>query len=390
MPSVARHSPSAPSAATSTVKPSASSPRSHGGGDLGVVLDEQQLHVRLASVAAWRWSPTHLNLALNGSRPVSGGSAVATPRLPCAGTTRRTCMTTPMTREPRPGRAADRGHRCVLRSPSPPAATTTAARRTPDDREAAGTHGTTSRDRPRRRRRLPARLDPATSSTASTTRTCRSSPGARWVYEGDVDGETERIEVTVLDERRDGDGHRRRRRARHRATVDGELIEDTYDWFAQDADGNVWYLGEETDEYEDGEVVSTEGSWEAGVDGALPGIVMPADPRVGRRLPPGVLRGRGRGPGRGPRRRRSRSTVPAASYDDVVVTEEWNPLEPDVVEEKSLRPRRRARCSRRRRSGATKRSSSSSTRPGPRAERRSAGIQAARRILAVTGAGDAP
>jgi hypothetical protein len=60
--------------------------------------------------------------------------------------------------------------------------------------------------------------------------------------------------------------------------LDGELIEDTFDWYAQDAAGNVWYLGEDTKEYEGGVVVSTEGSWEWGVDGALPGIVMWADP----------------------------------------------------------------------------------------------------------------
>ena len=60
--------------------------------------------------------------------------------------------------------------------------------------------------------------------------------------------------------------------------VDGEIAEDTYDWFAQDADGNVWYLGEDTHEYEDGEPVNAAGAWEAGVDGALPGIVMPAEP----------------------------------------------------------------------------------------------------------------
>jgi hypothetical protein len=62
---------------------------------------------------------------------------------------------------------------------------------------------------------------------------------------------------------------------------DGEVIEDTYDWYAQDADGNVWYMGEDTKEYEDGEVVSTAGSWEAGVDGAQPGYQMLADPAVG-------------------------------------------------------------------------------------------------------------
>ena len=47
-------------------------------------------------------------------------------------------------------------------------------------------------------------------------------------------------------------------------TEDGELVEDTYDWYAQDKDGNIWYLGEDTKEYENGKVESTEGSWEAG------------------------------------------------------------------------------------------------------------------------------
>ena len=56
--------------------------------------------------------------------------------------------------------------------------------------------------------------------------------------------------------------------------LEGELIEDTYDWYAQDEDGNVWYLGEETEELEDGEVVSTAGSWEWVEDSALPGIYM--------------------------------------------------------------------------------------------------------------------
>ena len=61
-------------------------------------------------------------------------------------------------------------------------------------------------------------------------------------------------------------------------TVDGELTEDTLDWFAQDKDGNVWYLGEDTKELDNGQVVSTEGSWEAGVGGAEAGIIMWADP----------------------------------------------------------------------------------------------------------------
>jgi hypothetical protein len=59
------------------------------------------------------------------------------------------------------------------------------------------------------------------------------------------------------------------------------IVEDTWDWFAQDTEGNVWYMGEETQEYVDGMPGTTAGSWEAGVDGALPGIVMQADPTVG-------------------------------------------------------------------------------------------------------------
>ena len=72
-------------------------------------------------------------------------------------------------------------------------------------------------------------------------------------------------------------------------------MEVTKDWYAQDADGNVWYLGEDTKEYENGKVVSTAGSWEHGVDGAYAGIIIPADPEPGPRVPPGVLQGRGGG-----------------------------------------------------------------------------------------------
>ena len=63
-----------------------------------------------------------------------------------------------------------------------------------------------------------------------------------------------------------------------RVYLDGDLIEDTFDWFAQDDAGNVWYLGEDSKEIENGQVVSTEGSWEWGANGALPGVVMWADP----------------------------------------------------------------------------------------------------------------
>ena len=78
------------------------------------------------------------------------------------------------------------------------------------------------------------------------------------MYEGEDDGETERVEVEVLDETRVIEGITATV-VRDTVYVDGELAEDTYDWFAQDKDGNVWYLGEDTHEYEDGEAVNAEG-----------------------------------------------------------------------------------------------------------------------------------
>lgn len=121
---------------------------------------------------------------------------------------------------------------------------------------------------------------------------------------------------------------------RDTVTIGGELAEDTDDWFAQDRDGNVWYLGEETAEYDEGVIVSTAGSWRAGVDGALPGIVMPAVPETGRAYRQEFYAGEAEdmmeivdvG---------GSLTVAAGSFDDVVTTRDWTPLEPDTVEEKS-------------------------------------------------------
>jgi hypothetical protein len=64
-------------------------------------------------------------------------------------------------------------------------------------------------------------------------------------------------------------------------TENGVVKEDTYDWYSQDNDGNVWYFGEDSKAYDERGVVSTEGSWQAGVDGARPGIMMYANPTPG-------------------------------------------------------------------------------------------------------------
>jgi hypothetical protein len=160
--------------------------------------------------------------------------------------------------------------------------------------------------------------------------------GNRWTYEGPSDGEIEHTEVVVTDETRTVMGMDATV-VRDTVTVDGEVVEDTRDWFVQDVDGNVWYVGEQVDNYEGGVVVDHEGSWEAGVAGARPGIVMPAEPAVGVAYRQEFLRGEAEDLGEviavdG------RVDGPTGHYDRVVTVREWNPLEPDVVEEKDYAP----------------------------------------------------
>ncbi len=156
--------------------------------------------------------------------------------------------------------------------------------------------------------------------------------GSRWVFEGGG----ERTEIEVLAETRVVMGITATV-VRDTVTENGELIEDTHDWFAQDVAGNVWYLGEESTEYSDGEPVSTAGSWEAGVDGALPGIVMLADPTAGTAYRQEYYLGEAEDMARVDRLGQT-VAVPFGSYDEVTVITEWTPLSPDTVEEKYYAP----------------------------------------------------
>ncbi|MBA2279900.1 MAG: hypothetical protein M3527_04995 [Actinomycetota bacterium] len=156
--------------------------------------------------------------------------------------------------------------------------------------------------------------------------------GSRWVYEGDDGNGLERIEVVVTGDRRQVMGVSTWI-VQDTVTVDGVVVEDTFDYFAQDREGNVWYFGEDSREFEDGVAVNAEGSWEGGIDGALPGIAMPADPRVGdsyrQEFDPGNAEDLGEILDVGV----SRATA-TADHTDVVVTEDWSPLAPEIVEEK--------------------------------------------------------
>jgi hypothetical protein len=122
--------------------------------------------------------------------------------------------------------------------------------------------------------------------------------------------------------------------------INGILREDTYDWFAQDSAGNVWYVGEDTKELNpNGQVVSTEGSFEWGVDGGLPGIIMWADPsaHIGEKYRQEFLRGEAEDWGRVLRLGAS-VTVPAGSYANCLETEDWNGLESGAHEHKFYCP----------------------------------------------------
>ena len=119
--------------------------------------------------------------------------------------------------------------------------------------------------------------------------------------------------------------------------VAGELVEDTYDWFAQDTDGNVWYLGEDSTSYEEDGTTSKEGSWEYGVDGALPGIVMLADPAPGDSYRQEYYPGEAEDLGEVLSIDETK-TIALGEYTDVVVTEDWNPLDPETIENKYYAP----------------------------------------------------
>jgi hypothetical protein len=158
-------------------------------------------------------------------------------------------------------------------------------------------------------------------------------PGMRWVYrETDVDGSSQRVEVTVTRQTKRIQGIRATI-VHDVVTDDGELVEDTYDWYAQDSEGNVWYLGENTKEYENGEVTTTAGSWEAGVDGAMAGVIMPGDPKVGMSYRQEHYEGEAEDRGE-ILSLDERVEVPFGSFTDVLMTKDTTPLEPEILEHK--------------------------------------------------------
>jgi hypothetical protein len=123
-------------------------------------------------------------------------------------------------------------------------------------------------------------IDPAHFTTTISNKYINLPIGKEMVYEAQTAEGLERIEIAITGETKMVMGietlvyH-------DREWLNDELVEDTMDWLAQDKDGNVWYFGEAVNNYENGVLTDHEGSWEAGVDGAKPGIWITGNPQIG-------------------------------------------------------------------------------------------------------------
>ncbi len=183
----------------------------------------------------------------------------------------------------------------------------------------------------------PVTLDPADFVSQIDNEYWPMAPGTRWRYrESDPRGNAVKVRVVVTDRTRQIEGIDAT--VVHDVVSDhGELIENTFDWYAQDVCGNVWYMGEKTKEYENGQVVSTEGSWEAGVDGAYAGIAMPGDPQVGLAYRQEYYAGEAEDAAE-VLSLVEKAQVPAGRFDDVLLTKDFTPLQPKILEYKMYAP----------------------------------------------------
>lgn len=157
-------------------------------------------------------------------------------------------------------------------------------------------------------------------------------PGTRWRYDGTGEEGQVSIVVEVTRETKQILGVQTVV-VRDTVTREGQVVEDTFDWYAQDVRGDVWYFGEQTTWYEDGKPAGSEGSWEAGRDGAQAGIAAKAQPQVGDEYLQEYVEGEAED--------RvevlavdDRVTVPFGTFDQVLRTRDFTPLEPEVIENK--------------------------------------------------------
>jgi hypothetical protein len=176
-------------------------------------------------------------------------------------------------------------------------------------------------------------IEPASFTSQITNQLFPLTPGTTYVYEEMIEGTPQHDEIVVTYDTKTILGVTCVVVHDVVTSTAGEVLEDTFDWYAQDTAGNVWYFGEDTKEYENGKAKSTAGSWEAGVDGAQPGIIMEAAPRVGDSYRQEYYAGEAEDNASVTSLAGS-IDVPFGSYTNAIITEETTALEPDVVEQK--------------------------------------------------------
>ena len=175
----------------------------------------------------------------------------------------------------------------------------------------------------------PVELDPADFTTNIDNPYWPMKPGNRWVSRS----EDERVVVEVTNDKKTVAGIDA---VVVRDTVtdnDGNLVEKTDDWYAQDSKGNLWYLGEDVRNYRDGKLTDRGGSWEHGVRGAYAGIAIPADPQPGTKYRQEYYKGEAEDQGEVVSVSET-VKVPAGTFRDALKTSDTTPLEPDVEEQK--------------------------------------------------------
>jgi hypothetical protein len=178
----------------------------------------------------------------------------------------------------------------------------------------------------------PVNLNPADFTTKIDNPYWPMRKGSRWVYrETDNEGARQRVVVTVTRRTKLIADGVRARIVHDAVTEDGKPVEVTDDYYAQDRAGNIWYFGESTTEFENGKPVSTAGSFEAGVDGAQPGVIMPAKPHRGLAYREEYYKGHAEDKARIVSLR-EQAEVPLGHYKPVLMTRNTNPLEPKSVE----------------------------------------------------------
>ncbi len=174
-------------------------------------------------------------------------------------------------------------------------------------------------------------INPSDFSTSITNRYFSLPVGLKAESKGETEDGIETIEITVPGDTKMLMGVKTLV-YRDKVWLDGELIEDTKDYLAQDKEGNVWYFGEDVKNYENGKLKDTHGSWLAGVDGALPGIWMEANPKVGDEYRQEYYKGEAEDTGKVISVSRT-VTVPAGKFTNCLQTLDQNPLEPRSTDE---------------------------------------------------------